>query len=196
MVIIKNHLLTMIGFFMVLIALVALHPQSSYAQPPTNSPKPAQDVNVVNPDSEPVPTYNVDNPAFQPVHDSFFCPIQSFETCCSSTKTVPVGKRLVIELVTARGLVLEGVSTLLRLRTTTSNLSGTPLVSLNHAILLNVAGHFTSSAWGFDRIKATQPVRLYVDPGTEILMEFCREIETDAPAQVDVSISGYLVDIE
>jgi hypothetical protein len=57
-----------------------------------------QDVNVINPTSNPVPVRDVDNAARQPFHSHIQCSLNGTNGC-DGTMTAPSGKELVIEFV-------------------------------------------------------------------------------------------------
>jgi len=81
----------------VLIFSLAVCAERSFSQP--------EDVNVVNPETEPVNTYNVDNGAIQPIQISCEINMQSGTATMNegcTDQSVPVGKRLVIEQITAQ----------------------------------------------------------------------------------------------
>ena len=85
------------AILIVLIFSLVLCAEKSYSQP--------DDVNVVNPGTDPVNTYNVDNGAIQPVQISCEINMQSGTATMNESCTdqgVPVGKRLVIEQITAQ----------------------------------------------------------------------------------------------
>jgi hypothetical protein len=104
-VIIMRNLVALIVF-----GLLLSFSFSAYAQPPDQSPQPAQDVTVINPTTNPVPitvendddnpvsTNSVDNPAKQPFSAEVQVDIEAgLVGGCESVITVPEGKRLVIE---------------------------------------------------------------------------------------------------
>jgi hypothetical protein len=91
-----NSIFTVLVFLTLIFPLI-LDTERSYSQP--------QDVNVVNPETDPVPTYNVDNAALHPVqiHCEIIMPSGTalIQQSCTD-QNVPLGKRLVIEQVTAQ----------------------------------------------------------------------------------------------
>ena len=104
---------------------------------------------------------------------------------------------MVIALVTADADVLSGKTTSLDINTTTSTLSSVQ-AGQNHEILLSLSGSFNSPPV-FDNYHATQPVRLYADPETNIIITYCIDppvMSLSPIANIVVSISGYLVDVQ
>jgi len=83
--------------FIVLIILLLAGAERSYSQP--------EDVNVVNPGTDPVNTFNVDNGALQPIQINCEINMQSGTAMMNqgcTDQNVPYGKRLVIEQITAQ----------------------------------------------------------------------------------------------
>jgi hypothetical protein len=91
-----KHPLTALGLFL---ALCIMAPAAGYSQ----TTKPPADVKVTNSSAEPVPTRDVDNSARQP----FTVGLVSFN---NNTFQVPAGKRLVIEYVSGRGVLVQGLT--------------------------------------------------------------------------------------
>ena len=98
--------------------------------------------------------------------------------------TVPQGKRLVIEYISALGVVPTGQRVRVNIRIITSGRFGT------HALPLIPQGSFS----GFDNFSASLPVRLYADPGTLVSGEASRDAGT-GNGSLTLSISGYLVTV-
>jgi len=74
--------------------------QAVRADPATVQPrtKPAQDVNIINPTSSPVPVRDVDNAARQPFQSHIQCSLDG-TNACDGTMTAPSGKEFVVEFV-------------------------------------------------------------------------------------------------
>jgi hypothetical protein len=85
--------LLIIGGFMLFQAVGA----DTAAMEPRVRPR-AQDVNVINPTSNPVPVRDVDNAARQPFQSHIQCSLNG-TSACEGTMTAPIGKELVIEFV-------------------------------------------------------------------------------------------------
>ena len=181
------------------IALVTPRPTQGQAGDPVGPTKP---VNVVNTSSEPVPvtgTINVGNfgssplpvrdvdNGRQPFHVTDTILIAIGEDNDSKTVfTVPAGKRLIIETITARA-VLEGVDTpnIIDVLTTVGNKLAF------HELLVTKQGQTLTGGSAF---VGTHYVRAYADPGTDVVFRFSRsDITKDGAAAV--TISGYFVDV-
>lgn len=196
---------TVVLFLALVSGTVLLH-----AQPPGGNGKPADDVTVINPPENPVPTtiendesnpvstYDIDNPAFQPVQidceivlpDSAFI-IQ--ENC--TDQNVPLGKRLVIEQITAEARF--------------TNNENFPRVSLGlisfdmngdlHMVFHRIIFEQELLGTGFlgNVFYASQNVRLYhVQQGINI--SFFRDSSTGSlsgEGTLRVSIAGHFVDV-
>jgi hypothetical protein len=146
-------------------------------------------VNVVN-----TPTVkDADNPARQPFHASAYVGFSNGSASATATiTTVPAGKRLIIEHVSVYGQMLVG-------QTMRRAAIGTSLLNYNDGGY--VFDDLTVSPQGSDGVKdyfvASQDVRLYADPGTQVLGTAIRNSTAGAnpDTAVQFSISGYLVDV-
>jgi hypothetical protein len=146
------------------------------ASPPSN-------VNVLN---TPLPVHEVANPASQP-----FQAYVSFSIASGSTSSgpivllgvVPPGKRLVIEYVTMLGESGSGKMAAW-ISTTVAG------VSAQHYLVLTEQGPL----YGVPAFAASQPMRVYADPGTEVT-GFVIRSDTTGTADGNISVSGYLVDV-
>jgi hypothetical protein len=97
--------------------------------------------------------------------------------------TVPAGKRLVIENVSAQMRVLAGAFAVVSVHTT---------VGGNQAqaeVALAPQGTFGRES----RFAATQNMRLYADPGTTVAISYARSV-ADTTGKLTLGFSGYLVD--
>jgi hypothetical protein len=196
----KNHILTGVGFFMLVVALILLSPQRSYAPPGSSPPLNVNVVNpetdpvpttVENPDSKPVPTYDVDNPAFQPVQDIVECSFDNGNSLCSNQIGTPAGKQLVIEFLVATARLPNGQVPRGTLTVTNFGLTGLAggNLDIEYPVLLELTGTFS----GEDFYHASQPVKLYPFPTSDIRLEATRD-STIGLAIFSVRFSGYLVD--
>ena len=142
-------------------------------------------VNIGNSATSPVPTRDVDNPARQPFQWPFvwFVP-PGLASEFSPSVTVPAGKCLVIETVSAQAVA--DVSTFMRLRI---------LTTANGQLV----GHFIDvenrgTAGGLNNFHGTHAVRIYADPGTTVRFGAGRG-DTSGYVDVNAAISGYFVDV-
>jgi hypothetical protein len=181
----------------------------AYAQgPPANVPPP-QNVKVVNTESEPVPVTgtvsvsnlggtplpvrDVDNPARQPFQASIIEP--PLGTPNPVFFTVPAGKRLVIEYVSAEALALDPDCVTPPRFALTTTAGGTPLAHFfypENSGTISFSGN-TAKVYGLSR-----QTRIYADPLTQVKLN----VRTDAlplcsynSAGRDLHISGYLVNV-
>jgi hypothetical protein len=161
-------------------ALVLASPDAAYAPPPF-----VQDVNVVN---TPLPVEVTNTPAAEPVQHKCVCVISGGSATTTDTVTVPSGRRLVIEFVSVRALVPIGQTPEVQIFTGTGGLpSGT--TSMGHSIALPVTPVPGGSV---DVYHASQPVRLYADPGSGVTIHVAR-FQTTGTATFEVTFSGHLV---
>ncbi len=182
-------MIVLIGLGACAIGMTMLGSAPAYTQqgPPglavtvTNTP----DVNVVNSPTSPVPIRDVDNPARQPFQWPFawfVAPGLAGEF--SPSITVPAGKCLVIETVSAQAVA--DVSTFMRLRILTT--ANGQLVA--HFIDVENRG----TAGGLINFHGTHAVRIYADPGTTVRFGAGRG-DTSGYVDVNAAISGYFVDV-
>ena len=102
---------------------------------------------------------------------------------------VPLGKRLVVEHVTASALVPRRQKLRMSLSTRINRNHLGHEGHVRHALVLTSQGTFV----GQDEFRASQPVRWYADVETQILVSANRN-STRGSGTVTASISGYLVD--
>jgi hypothetical protein len=130
-----------------------------------------------------VSAVDADSPALQPFQqDAVLTLPDGFSGSCPILATVPAGKRLVIEYVTARATVPGGQK--LRMFQLKIFQNGD---SAYHHLAANETGIFNE--W-----IAAQQVRLYADPSTPVDLCIYRS-GWAGNLQVSASVSGYLVDI-
>jgi hypothetical protein len=157
---------------------LCLIPTVSTAAPPV------QQVTVINPTSVPVPVKDLDNPALQPFQWFFSITFDPTQGTNGQSFTVPAGKRLVIEFVSAtvaleRGLLVDAVVT-----TTVNGIEG------KHHFIPTMVG----AAWGFQySYLISMETRLYADPGTKV--EFALTDNYTGNGGSWGTISGYLVNL-
>ncbi len=147
---------------------------------------------VDNNAANPVPVRDVDNPARQPFQASGSTVVNAgFDDSCRfgllTLTTVPAMKQLVIEDVSFWGGLPAGQRFL---QVTVNNTAGgTPM---RH--YLPVALQATDISGTFDAFAASQPVRWYADPETDVFACFVRNA-TAGTGSAHWTISGYLVDV-
>jgi hypothetical protein len=163
----------------VLMAFVALGQvmTASAAQAPAN-------VNVINTASAPVPVREV-GPSLEPFQASGG---GSFSSGVDSSSfvlvTVPLGKRLVIEYATVSGFASEGVKLGALIATT---VGGT---TVSHQLVVTDQGTLNDPA----TFAAAQPMRLYADPGTNVVGIVYRT-PNEFGGGAGITISGYFADL-
>ncbi len=175
---------TLVSFVCGVALLVALAPGALAA--------PAIPVNVVNSPvvrvgntpADPVPVRNVDDGA-QPFQEAIQVVLLPGTRDDVATFTVPAGKRLVIEHFSALAQGPQGQRYLAWVSTTLNGVTpvGNFLVFTQQTT--NVSG---------DTYTATQPMRVYADPGTTVRVTFSRGFDDTGGATFDANISGYFVD--
>ena len=172
---VKNSLVAFAGVSVVIGSLALIAPVRPQGQGGANQNP--LNVNVVN-----TPSVNVTEhfPA-QPFQRELTLPVSGTEACVS----VPEGKGLIIELVTARASGPEELDFyILGMRTTAGG--ETPVT---HRIVL----HQQRSAATENFLAVTQPLRAYADPGSDVCFD---AVEFDAgPTIAFVSFSGQLVSV-
>jgi hypothetical protein len=202
-----------------IIGVIAAIDQASAAGPPAGL-----DVNVTNTPANPVPVTGsitgsvtgtvglspnasvfVNNPATDPVRvrsvNDGIQPVQAHASCTTNALgclpniyTVPAGKRLVIEYVSAEACLLPGVAALFSISTSvggqyvTHYLPGTPPANSPGSV------QFGCNASPSSFVTAGAQVRIYADAGTTIQGEAARNPVTGV-INADLAISGYLIDV-
>lgn len=121
--------------------------------------------------------HDVDNPALQPFTAAGLN-TAIIGVGSGTITTVPQGKRLVIEYVSAQLNVAPGDRAVLSIITTESQY-----------IPLTRQGTFN----GQDFLVAGQTTRIYADPGTNV--DFTAVVNSNSSAQATVIISGYYVNL-
>jgi hypothetical protein len=165
--------------------LVALAP-GVLAAPPSvpvnvvNSPA----VTVGNAPANPVPVSIVSD-GMQPFQEAVDFVLAPGAREDNATFVVPAGKRLVIEHFSAIAQGPTGQRYLAWVRTTVNAVtpSGTYLVFSQQM-----------AAGGVDVYTATQPMRVYADPGTTVYVFFSRGFDDTGFCSFNAAISGYFVD--
>jgi hypothetical protein len=153
----------------------------------------AQSVTIGN---TPLPVSEVAKPASQPFQISGLATIGSFDT--SSTIelfTVPAGKRLVIEYATVYAGAGEGNKMVAFISTkliTTPDPNDSPFVA--HALVMTEQGVINDPV----TFAASQPMRVYADPGTKVLGIVGRTADAadgTTTLSATITISGYFIDV-
>ena len=133
--------------------------------------------------ASPLIVRDLDNPARQPVQKSSFCSAGIGFGCSATIYTVPAGKRLVIEYVSMSANVAPGLVGQLLVQTI---LDG-ELVSFGLPLS-------SPSGIGAAGVRVAQALRLYADPGTNVVVVGSRDGLVSS-ADFLFALSGYLVDI-
>jgi hypothetical protein len=176
-----NQTLATAGGVAVLAAGIAFLAPNKAATAVYSSP-----VSVVNPSTAPAPIVNQD--ALQSFEASLFIPINS-GFGADSTITVPTGKRLVIEYVSAVGSTSTSGRFLdVVITTTTRGINGVPGVA--QIFLAPVLGEPTPN--GNLEWVVSQPVRAYADAGNVTVGADV----TGATAGVNLTVVGHFVNIQ
>ena len=176
----------------ILLSCFALLPIAQAAPSPSNvNVVNTPDVNVVNTTASPVPVRDVDNPARQPFHAEA---VGGFADGASTTgglliPTVPAGKRLVIEHVSAFGTMLPTQKVIN---------GGSDVIWADPFSTLIVQYHWHSQGSNADGSRdyfvASQLVRFYANPGALRCFAERNSVAGANPDSVTFTISGYLVD--
>jgi hypothetical protein len=162
----------------VLVALIAaLAPVTSGAQ--------ASRVIVANSRTGPALVQDVDNPARAPFQVQLGNPIAAGANAPNGSFSVPAGRRLVIEHVSALVVVPAGQRVMY---TNINTFSGGGLVF--HHLKAQSAG--VSTATPGEGYITSESLRLYADPGTSVLVAVNRS-DSAGTGFMSVSVSGYLV---
>ena len=201
----KKSVTALVGLLVLVVTLVALVPlvsrgqgNSGNAPPPfnvnvVNTPLPVTGtINVGNLGDSPLPVRDVDNPARQPIQANIIeVPPQIPNPILF---TVPAGKRLVIEYVSAdiQANTQCATAPLYALRTTTGG------VALNHFFqseftgTLGAAANEATRAYGL-----SQQTRIYADPNTTVTLDIRTSAFPSCSFMVNdgIHVSGYLVDV-
>jgi hypothetical protein len=166
----------------VLVFLSAGQAQAQYSSP----------VRVVNTPNQPAQTRDVDTPRRQPFHGTAtfsFAAGSSFATGVFDF-TVPVGKRAVIEFVSARGSLPSGQQIIDAELTSSMNLSGGGTGQRSHTVLANTQ----ATDFAYNRFVISQPILQYADQGTPQI-QLTRFPNTGTnPIAFKANISGHLID--
>lgn len=160
-------------------------PNVNVANMPTVALAPGSSILVDNNSMNAIPVRDVDNPARQAFQKSFNHPVPAQASGVFQNFTVPVGKRLVIEHVSAQ---VDGQSGGMTLQIGSEvNSAGAihvfPLTPVNDVLDSN-------------RCVGSFDTRLYADGGTTLQLITNRAINQGSPELfVVAAISGYLVDV-
>ena len=138
--------------------------------------------------TSPLSIRDVDNPAFQPFQKTALL-TQSPGTNASSLTiaTVPAGKRLVIEFISASGQVPPGQ----HVESWPVMTVAPPTGGAQHELLVNAQ---PPAVIGDALFRASQQVRLYADSGSTV-QTIIRRNSGAGSATYLMTVSGYLVDV-
>jgi hypothetical protein len=144
-----------------------------------------QNVNVIN-TPLPVQVVNpVTNPALQPFQATGGSLLSEGQSSLSFVLvTVPAGKRLVIEHATASGFFGEGNKMIAGIYTTVGG------VEVFHNLVMTEQGTINDPV----TFTAAQPMRVYADPGTNVI-GITQRTPLTGGGGMGITISGYFVDI-
>ena len=140
--------------------------------------------------SGPLSVKDSENPARSPAAEFFSIDMVNGAGFAEQSRTVPAGKRWVIDLATFTVSAPIGQAVYVDVRTIAPNLNGTPgLVS--HRITLTPQYTIV----GFTTYAATAPLRIYADGGTNVAVTVSREFATGFTGTVNLraSLDGSLV---
>ena len=155
------------------------------------------DVKIVNTDREPVPTVakgitlieNVDEPARQPFQrEKLFTVPEGANNYSFLFFNVPVGKRAVIEQVTARAICPIGQ--FLSDLAIYTNVGGLYGYYVDHFLVPSIPISSEQASYIF----YSQQMRLYADPNTPVMLHMNRN-QASGITYIKLSISGYFVDV-
>jgi hypothetical protein len=131
--------------------------------------------------SSPIPVRDVSNPALQPFRASTIDSLDDGTDLGSAgLTTVPAGKRLVIDFVTAAAFLQSGQRASLQI---TVNGSTWPIAFTQVNLVDKV------------QMTATQGVQIILEPEETLGIRFTRDGGRSGVANVDVRVSGHYVDI-
>jgi len=148
------------------------------ASPGALADKPVDQVNVVNPAANPLPTRSVDDPGRIPYQESQFC-LAMAATCTFNFSPVPQGYRLVVQHISGD------------LRLANANASGVA-VQLSGGIL----GHssFIGPPSLLGETLFDQRVLYYIDAGSTPTLNILVDARLDQTIQQEATLFGYLLD--
>lgn len=143
-------------------------------------------VQLANTAASPVPVVNI-NDAGQPFQAGASITQAGTNVSLLDIATVPTGKRLVIEFISATGQVPVGQHVeLMEINTVTD-----PFGGLTHQLLVHAQ---PPAVIGDSLFRANQQLRLYANAGSQVKALFRRSSNAGNGVFV-VTISGYLVDV-
>jgi hypothetical protein len=154
--------------------------------PPVTVTQPVN-VQVINSDTAPVQTQDVDNPAFQPFQLKQEFSYLEGTLGRAASVSVPPGKRLVIEFISVFAILPTGQNPTTNWIQVT-NING---ISVNHYFSASFQGNYSATENIF---VGSTPTRLYCNPGSTFQIFFRRNKDTGAGLAF-VSLSGYYVNV-
>lgn len=179
----KNFVLPAIALLVLVGSLVM---SGSFRSQAASSEK---DVIVVNSSADPVLVRDIDVRARQPFQEGFTLDVPNSLFAAEAPFTVPTGKRLVVEYVSARGFVGSGQRLRFSIRTFL-----TGATEIHYLVAEQQGTEFPLFGDLIDIFVTSEQTRLYADAGTS----FVRADRTGpaaGPAEASFTISGYLVDV-
>ena len=195
----KRSVIACLGLLALIGAIALLTPRTGQSQ--TDTVGPPKPVLVINSPSEPVPVTgmvtvgnlganplpvrDVDN-GRQPFHETGNNFLSGDSGHAITFFTVPAGKRLIIETVSARA-ELAPLDAPNRVELITQ-LGNKPVF---HRILVSKQGVDLN---GQNVFVGTHFIRAYADPGTDVQLEFAHSNASD-DALASMTISGYFIDL-
>jgi hypothetical protein len=150
-------------------------------------------VKVQNDSSAPVPVQDVSKPKQTPfqVNQNFGPSPFLNDNRASMTITVPAGKRLVIEHVSARAQADFGAQTPVVLFSISTTVAG---VSVEHFLDVSQVFNFNSAGIQQSHHLISQAMKLSSDPGSTVQAIALSTSQTGHSIDVNFAISGYLED--
>jgi hypothetical protein len=137
----------------------------------------------------PISVRDVDQPARQPFAATLhFVFEDGNRNAFAHLGVVPAGKRLVVESVSYKANVISGQIAEGAIRVTTNG------KTCDYMVPPVFVRTFLAGATQVDRFLGEAAVRLYADPGTEVIGVFDRFV-TNKVGDGDVTVAGYLVDL-
>jgi hypothetical protein len=143
-----------------------------------------QDVKVVNTPTAPVPVRDVDHRARTPFIAKEFFTLDDLSFNGGKGFTVPAGKRLVIESISVHAISRTGQT----LETRIQPPIGSDFIDF-YLSMTPISFGPSGLVW-----TGTHAVKLYADPGKQVALIINRDTP-NGPAQIEWTISGYLVDV-
>ena len=153
-----------------------------------------KNVSVINPESMPALVRDIDHPAREPFQKEIDVHFNSDEFTAQESVpiTIPLGKRFVMEHVSATGIVPVGQKLHMSVSARFNNALTT------HALIATPQG--TTGAFGTkDVFTASQPLRAYAGGANivteQVIVVFASRNSTGGDANVFFGLTGYFIDV-